>query len=178
MTTHSQTTQGLETLLEDVEACLAKIKQLVKTLMRQVETLQRENEALRVDTTKLPEDTKPNHDRQAQSWAVGEVDTNNEDKKRMQHEFQDLVDKYKMMAKKVGALSLVDHMLTSTNLPYNVEVMVMPLPLKFRVAQIELYDGSNDRLEHLDTFKTHMTLYRFLGEIACKAFMLILKGVT
>lgn len=62
----------------------------------------------------------------------------------MQLEFRILMNKYKMMAKKVGALYSVDQMLTSMNLPYSTKVMVMPLPPKFKVSQINLYDGSMD----------------------------------
>lgn len=53
------------------------------------------------------------------------------------------------------------------NLPYNAEVMAVPLPPKFRTPQIEMYDKSKDPAKHLETFKTHMMLHDFLGEIAC-----------
>ncbi|XP_041010255.1 uncharacterized protein LOC121254329 [Juglans microcarpa x Juglans regia] len=33
-------------------------------------------------------------------------------------------------------------------------------------------------LEHLETFKAHMTLHELLGEVACKAFPLTLKGTA
>lgn len=81
-------------------------------------------------------------------------DVNDEEKKNMQHELHDLMGKYKEMVKKVGTSSSVDQMLTGTNLPYSMEVMAMPLPPKFRVPHIDLYNGSKDPLEHLDTFKT------------------------
>lgn len=78
------------------------------------------------------------------------------------------MDKYEEMAKKEGASSSVDQMPTNTNLPYSAEVMAMPLPPKFKVLQIDLYDGAKDPLEHLDTFKTHMTLHGFPRKIACR----------
>lgn len=82
------------------------------------------------------------------------------------------------MTKKVGASSLVDQIITSTNLLYSAEVMAMPLPPKFRIPQIDLYDGSWDLLEYLNNFNAHMTLHRFLGKIACRTFPLTLKGAT
>lgn len=56
----------------------------------------------------------------------------------MQYELCDLMDKYGIMAKWVEASSLVDQMLTNTNLPFNAEVMAMPLPSKFRVPHKDL----------------------------------------
>lgn len=54
--------------------------------------------------------------------------------------------KHEEMSKKVGTSSSIDQMLTSKNLPYSVEVMGMPLPPKFRVPQIYLYNISKDPL--------------------------------
>lgn len=107
---------------------------------------------------------------------MGGMNVNDEDKKKMQHELCNLMNNYKEMAKKVGASSLVDHMLTSMNLTYSVEVIVMPLLPKFRVPYMDLYNRAKDPLEHLGTFKAYMTLHRFSREIACKAFSLTLKG--
>lgn len=67
-------------------------------------------------------------------------------------------------------------MLSSTNLPYSAEVMVVPLPSKFKASQMEMYDGFKDSTKHLEIFKIHMTLHGFLGEIGCQAFPLTLKG--
>lgn len=71
------------------------------------------------------------------------------------------------MAKRMGGSSFVDQLLTSTDLPYSAEVMATSLPPKFKVAQMEMYDRSKDPLEHLETFKVHMTLHGFSGKIAC-----------
>lgn len=56
--------------------------------------------------------------------------------------------------------------------------MAALLLLKFKDPQMMMYDGYKDPLEHLEIFKAHMTLNGFLGEIACRAFLLILKGAT
>lgn len=89
----------------------------------------------------------------------------------MHHELCSLIDKYKEMTKKMRASSLVDLLHTSIDLPYNAEVMVAPLPSKFRAPQMDMYDGSKDPLKHLKTFKSHMTMHEFLKEIACRAFL-------
>ncbi|XP_041001635.1 uncharacterized protein LOC121247335 [Juglans microcarpa x Juglans regia] len=41
---------------------------------------------------------------------------------------------------------------------------------------MEMYDGSMDLLEHLETFKARITLHGFPVEVACRAFLLTLKG--
>ncbi|KAF5449771.1 hypothetical protein F2P56_030183 [Juglans regia] len=43
---------------------------------------------------------------------------------------------------------------------------------------MEAYDGSKDSLEHLETFKVHMTLHGFPSEVASRAFPLTLKRVA
>lgn len=91
-------------------------------------------------------------------------------------ELQELGDKYVEIAKQMGTTSIVDQLLVSTDLPYRARVMVVPFPPKFKVPQIEVYDGSKDPLEHLETFKAHMTLHEFPGEIFFRAFPLILEG--
>lgn len=49
----------------------------------------------------------------------------------------ELKDKYAKMAKQMGLSSSVDQLLTNTDLTYNAEVMVVPLPPKFKVPQME-----------------------------------------
>ena len=71
--------------------------------------------------------------------------------------------------------SLVDQLLTTIGLRYSEEVMVVPLPLKFHASLMDTCDGARDPLEHLETFRAHMTLHGFLGEVACRAFPLTLK---
>ncbi|XP_042944808.1 uncharacterized protein LOC122278688 [Carya illinoinensis] len=56
--------------------------------------------------------------------------------------------------------------------------MVMPLPPKFKVPQVDMYDGTKDPVDHLESFKAHITLHSFPGEIACWSFPLTLKGKT
>ncbi|XP_042972828.1 uncharacterized protein LOC122304635 [Carya illinoinensis] len=56
--------------------------------------------------------------------------------------------------------------------------MAVPLPPKFKVPQIDMYDGFRDPIDHLENFKAHMTLYGFSGEVAYRAFSLTLKGIA
>ena len=62
-----------------------------------------------------------------------------------------------------------------TDSPFKAFVTPFPLPLKFRMPQVENYDGSKDPLDHLKSFKTLMHLQGVPDEIMCKAFPTTLK---
>lgn len=79
------------------------------------------------------------------------------------------------MAKRVDKSSSIDNLLNNTHLPYRVEIIVVPLPTKFKLPQIDLYNEFKDLVEHLETFKVHMKLHAYLGEITWWAFLLTLR---
>ena len=54
----------------------------------------------------------------------------------------------------------------------------MPPPVKFRMPQIEAYDGSKDLLDHLESFKTLINLEGVPDEIICRSFPTTLKGLV
>ena len=63
-----------------------------------------------------------------------------------------------------------------TDSPFTISVNSFPLPLKFRMPQVENYDGNKDLLDHLESFKTLMHLQVVPDEIMCRAFLTMLKG--
>ena len=72
----------------------------------------------------------------------------------------------------------LDDLVNRTDSPFTIPVNSCPLPQKFRMPQIESYDGVKDPLDHLETFKTLMQLQGVLDEIMCRAFPTTLKGVA
>lgn len=56
--------------------------------------------------------------------------------------------------------------------------MAVPLPLKFKVPQVDIYDKPRDPVEYLETFKAYMNVHKFSREIACQAYPLTLKGMV
>ncbi|XP_075634005.1 uncharacterized protein LOC142606575 [Castanea sativa] len=52
------------------------------------------------------------------------------------------------------------------------------LEAKFRMPQVEAYDGSRDPIDHLESFKTLMHLQVVLDKIMCRAFPTTLKGLA
>ena len=63
-----------------------------------------------------------------------------------------------MNALKGRVSSDLDDLVNRTNLPFTFSINSCPLPQKFRMPQIESYNGVKDPLDHLETFKTLMHL--------------------
>ena len=70
----------------------------------------------------------------------------------------------------------LDELVHCIDSPFTALVTSFPLPAKFRMPQVEPYDGSKDPLDHLEPFKTLMYLQGVLDEIICRAFPITLKG--
>ncbi|XP_068473732.1 uncharacterized protein [Phaseolus vulgaris] len=60
--------------------------------------------------------------------------------------------------------------------PFTDEIITTPLPDKWRGLVIKLYDGSTDPDEHLNVYKTQMTLYTTDNNVWCKVFPTSLQG--
>ena len=63
-----------------------------------------------------------------------------------------------MNALKGRVSSDLDDLVNRTDSPFTAPVNSCPLPPKFRMPQVESYDGIKDPLNHLETFKTMMHL--------------------
>ena len=63
-----------------------------------------------------------------------------------------------MNALKGRVSSDLDDLVNRTDSPFTAPVNSCPLPPKFRMPQVESYDGIKDPLDHLETFKTMMHL--------------------
>ena len=81
-----------------------------------------------------------------------------------------------MNALKGRMSSNLDDLVNKTDSPFTLSINSFPLPQKFRMPQIESYDGIKDPFDHLETFKTLMHLQRVPYEIMCRAFPTTLKG--
>ena len=69
-----------------------------------------------------------------------------------------------------------DELVHRMDSPFTALVTSCPLYVKFRMLQIEVYNGSKDPLDHLESFKTFMHLQGVLDEIICRTFPTTLKG--
>ena len=70
----------------------------------------------------------------------------------------------------------MDTLVQQTESPFTVEVLQFPLPAKFRMPQVEAFDGVKDPVDHLNTYKNQMELHGYQDLVRCRAFAITLKG--
>ena len=87
------------------------------------------------------------------------------------------MDELKSAMKDKGGENL-DRMIRRTDSPFTNEVLNHPLPPKFRLPQLESYDGSKDPLDHIESFKTLMLLQMTPDKVMCRALPTSLKGAA
>ena len=91
---------------------------------------------------------------------------------QMMREWMDLM----MNTLRGRVLSDLDDLVHRTDSPFTKSINSFPLPSKFRMPQVESYDGNKDPLDHLESFKTMMHLQGIPDEIMCRAVPTTLKG--
>ena len=74
------------------------------------------------------------------------------------------------------ALDFMDTMVQQTESPFTPEVLHFPLPAKFRMPQVEAFDGARDPFDHFNTYKNQMELHGCQDPVRCRAFTITLKG--
>ena len=72
----------------------------------------------------------------------------------------------------------MDAMVQQIESPFTAGVLHFPLPAKFRMPQIETFNGTKDPIDHLNTYKNIMELHGYQDPIRCRAFAITLKGPT
>ena len=72
----------------------------------------------------------------------------------------------------------MDTLVKQTESPFTAEVLHFPLPAKFRMLQVEAFDGIRDPVDHLNTYKNQMELHGYQDPVRCRAFAITLKGPT
>ena len=70
----------------------------------------------------------------------------------------------------------MDTLVEQTESPFTADVLRFPLPAKFRMPQIEAFDGAKDPVDHLNTYKNQMELHGYQDPVRCRAFAITLKG--
>ena len=69
----------------------------------------------------------------------------------------------------------MDTLVQQTESPFTAEVLHFPLPTKFRMPQVETFDGTRDPVDHLNTYKNQMELHGYKDPVRCRAFAITLK---
>ena len=70
----------------------------------------------------------------------------------------------------------MDTLVQQTESPFTAQVLHFPLPAKFRMPQVEAFDGIKDPVDHLNTYKNQMELHGYQDPVRCRAFAITLKG--
>ena len=55
----------------------------------------------------------------------------------------------------------IDTLVQQTESPFTTEVLRYPLPVKFRMPQVEAFDGVKDLVDHLNTYKNQIELHGY-----------------
>ena len=74
------------------------------------------------------------------------------------------------MRENMRRMNHVDDLVPRTDSPFIASINSHPLPSKFKMPALDLYDGMRDPHDHIATFKTTMHLQGVPDEIMCKAF--------
>ena len=61
----------------------------------------------------------------------------------------------------------MDTLVQQTESPFIAEVLHFPLPTKFRMLQIEAFDGTKDPVDHLNTYKNQLELHGYQDPVRC-----------
>ena len=72
----------------------------------------------------------------------------------------------------------MDTLVQQTESPFTTEVLHYPFPEKFRMPQVEAFDGVKAPVDHLNTYKNQMELHGYQDPVRCRAFATTLKGPT
>ena len=72
----------------------------------------------------------------------------------------------------------MDALVQQTESLFTAEVLHFPLPTKFRMPQIEAFDGMKNPVDHLNTYKNQMELHGYQDPVGCRAFAITLKSST
>ena len=70
----------------------------------------------------------------------------------------------------------MENLVQQTESPFTAEVLHFPLPAKFRMPQVEAFDGVRDPVDHLNSYKNLMELHGYQDPVRCRTFAITLKG--
>ena len=69
-------------------------------------------------------------------------------------------------------------MIKKTDSPFIASILECPLPHKFGLPQLEVYNGTKDLLNHIGAFKTILNLQQTPDEVICRSFPATLRGAA
>ena len=168
---------------------LVVMAQQIQALIANVQELMKQNEGLKrkvcpegTNTSQSRRNRNDNDDkaysprnsrRETSEHTAQSTHGNEQMMKNMRKE----LDEVKNAMKGKTAINL-DGMIKRTNSPFTTSVLECLLPPKFRLPQLEIYDGTKDPLDHIGAFKTILNFQQTPNEIICISFPTTLRGVA
>ncbi|XP_075655159.1 uncharacterized protein LOC142625369 [Castanea sativa] len=156
----------------------AALAQQVQTLAATVEELTRQNQEMRQRLQQeenrsrtVQEDEGDSHGRRDRRRTI----TPEEQHSDLLQEMRKEMDKLRNAIKEKTDRSL-DRMVRATDSSFTIAVLERPVPTKFRLPQLEPFNGLKDPQDHLNTFKTTLGLQQPPNEIMCRSFPTTLRG--
>uniref|UniRef100_A0A2N9ICY4 Uncharacterized protein n=1 Tax=Fagus sylvatica TaxID=28930 RepID=A0A2N9ICY4_FAGSY len=97
---------------------------------------------------------------------------------KLEEELKEMREQMKEMKSQVKAKAAknLDMLVHRSESPFTKRIDEYPLPTKFKVPQLETFDGFKDPLDYLDSFRTIMRLHGVSDEIMCRTFPTNLRG--
>ena len=148
--------------------------------MATVEELTRQNQEMKLrlqqeesQSKGSPEDEGDSRKRRDQTRPVSLEDQNLDLLREMRKEMDEL----RSVVREKTERS-VDRLVRATNSPFTTAVLGCLVPSKFRLPQLEPFDGLKDPQDHLNTFKTTLGPQQPPDEILCRSFPTTLKGAA
>uniref|UniRef100_A0A2N9FU44 Uncharacterized protein n=1 Tax=Fagus sylvatica TaxID=28930 RepID=A0A2N9FU44_FAGSY len=91
---------------------------------------------------------------------------------KLEEELKEMREQMKEMKSQVKAKAAknLDMLVHRSESPFTKRIDEYPLPAKFKVPQLETFDGFKDPLDYLDSFRTIMRLHGVSDEIMCPHF--------
>ena len=162
-------------LAQQVQALAATIEELTKQNQEMKQRLQQVQQAQQDENRSKgnPEGEGDSHRRGTPQRPTTPDEQNSDLLREMRKEMDEL-----RSAIKERTDRSVDKMVRATDSPFTATVLECPVPSKFRLPQLEPFDGLKDPQDHLNTFKTTLGLQQPPDEIMCCSFPTTLKGAA
>nr|XP_023894448.1 uncharacterized protein LOC112006408 [Quercus suber] len=158
----------------------AALAQQVQALAATVEELTRQNQELKLRLQQEENRSKRNQNDEGDSHRRSDHQrpaTPTEHNSDLLQEMRREMDELRNAIKEKTDRS-VDRMVRATDSPFTPAVLECLVPSKFRLPQLEPFDGLKDPQDHLNTFKTTLGLQQPPDEILCRSFPTTLKGAA
>ena len=158
----------------------AALAQQIQALVAIVEELTRQNQEMKLRLQQKESQSKGSLEDEGDSWK------RSDQTRPLSPEDQNL-DLFREMSKEMDELRSairektewnVDRLVRATDSPFTTAVLGCPISSKFRLPQLEPFNGPKDPQDHLNTFKMTLGLQQPHDEILCRSFPTTLKGAT